>query len=138
VSAAFREFDHGGDIGIEAWGSDLSSLLVNAALGLFGLVSRGRVEPSMERAIRVSSFSAGDLVVDWLGEALSLAGIHGEVYVGARIDRAGEWFAEGVLLGEKADASKHEFRFDVKAATYHRLAVERNEDGYHARVIFDL
>jgi SHS2 domain-containing protein len=138
VTVSFREFDHGGDIGIEAWGRDLAAMLENAAMGLFGLVARGRVETAVERVIRVSSASADDLLVDWLGEVISLSGIHGEVYGAVRIGRSGEWFAEGVLLGEKADASKHEFRFDVKAATYHRLAVEKKEDGYHGRVIFDL
>lgn len=138
VTASFREFDHGGDIGIEAWGSDLAAMLENAAMGLFGLVARGRVDTAVERVISVSSSSAEDLLVDWLGEAISLSGIHGEVYGAVRIDRAGEWFASGVLLGERADPSKHELRFDVKAATYHRIAVERKEDGYHGRVIFDL
>ena len=134
----FREFDHGGDIGIEAWGTDLASMLENATMALFGLVSRGRVDRDAERTIRVSSASAEDLLVDWLGEVIALSGIHGEVYGAVRIDLTGEWFAEGVLLGERADPSKHEFRFDVKAATYHRLAVEKREDGYYGRVIFDL
>jgi len=138
VTVHFREFDHGGDIGIEAWGSDLAAMLENAAMGLFGLVARGRVEAAVERVIRVSSASAEDLLVDWLGEVITLSGIHGEVYGAVRIERSGEWFAEGVLLGEKADPSKHGFRFDVKAATYHRLAVEKKADGYRGRVIFDL
>lgn len=138
MTVSFREFDHGGDIGIEAWGTDLASMLENATMGLFGLVSRGRVDPDAERTIRVSSASPEDLLVDWLGEVIALSGIHGEVYGGVRVTSAGEWFAEGVLLGEKADASKHDFRFDVKAATYHRLAVERTGEGYHGRVIFDL
>jgi len=138
LTDSFREFDHGGDIGIEAWGADLAALLENATMGLFGLVRRGRVESGVERPIRVSSASAEDLLVDWLGEVISLSGIHGEVYGSVRIDRSGEWFAEGVLAGERADAAKHDFRFDVKAATYHKLAVEKKGDGYHGRVVFDL
>ncbi|NTU61597.1 MAG: archease, partial [Caldiserica bacterium] len=43
-------------------------------------VARGRVEAAVERVIRVSSASAEDLLVDWLGEVISLSGIHGEVY----------------------------------------------------------
>jgi SHS2 domain-containing protein len=138
MNTPFREIDHGGDIGIEARGSDLAGLLENATKGLLGLICRGSVGQDVERSIRVSSSSAEDLLVDWLCEVISLAGVYGEVYGAVRIDSAGEWHARGVLLGEKADPSKHELRFDVKAATYHRLAVERREGGYYGRVIFDL
>jgi SHS2 domain-containing protein len=74
MNPRFREFDHGGDIGIEAWGSDLAEMLENATAGLFGLAVRGRVGRTVERAIRVSSSSVEDLLVDWLGEVISLSG----------------------------------------------------------------
>jgi SHS2 domain-containing protein len=96
------------------------------------------VESAVEREIRVASSSADDLLVDWLCEIISLAGIHGEIYGAVRVERIGEWYAEGVILGERIESAKHELRFDVKAATYHRLSVEKREDGYHGRVIFDL
>lgn len=138
MNQGFVEFDHSGDIGVEAQGGDLAEMLENATLGLLSLLHRKPVEPLVERRLRVSSVSAEDLLVDWLGEVISTAGARGEIYGAVRVERAGEWYAEGVLLGERVDPEKHELRFDVKAATYHRLAVEKRDDGYHARVIFDL
>lgn len=134
----FSEFDHAGDIGIEAWGGSLDELLRNAALGLLSLFHRGPVEPRVERRIRVSSPSAEDLLVDWLGEVISTIGTRGELYADVEVVRSGEWYAEGVLRGETVDPGRHGLRFDVKAATYHKLAVEKSARGYHGRVIFDL
>lgn len=138
VPPRFAEIDHSGDIGIEVSGKDLREVLENATMGLLSLLCRNEVQQVVERRIRVSSSSAEDLLVDWLGEVLSVVGIYGELYGTATIDRIGEWYAEGILSGERVDPEKHDLRFEVKAATYHRLIVERREDGYFGRVIFDL
>jgi SHS2 domain-containing protein len=134
----FKEIDHSGDVGIEARGADMAELLANATLGLFGLVRRVMPDSSVDREIRVESSSAEDLLVDWLSEALSLMGVHGEVYATVEITNHGEWFAEGILRGERTDPERHDLRFDVKAATYHGLRVEHTENGFVGRVIFDL
>lgn len=134
----FEEIDHSGDIGIDAWGDDFAEMLSNATLGLFALIRRTEPDPVVEREIRVESPSAEDLLVDWLSEVISLGGAHGEVYRSVEIAQVGEWFAEGVLKGEKTDTGKHDLRFDVKAATYHGLAVEEADGRIKGRVIFDL
>jgi SHS2 domain-containing protein len=138
VPPRFIEIDHSGDIGIEVWGKDLAEVLENATMGLLSLLCRNEVQQGVERRIRVSSSSAEDLLVDWLGEVISVVGTYGELYGAARIDRIGEWYAEGVLRGERLDPEKHDLRFDVKGATYHGLAVGKRDDGYYGRVIFDL
>jgi SHS2 domain-containing protein len=134
----FVEIDHSGDIGIHAWGKDLANLIENVTLGLFSLIQRGEVESNVERRLKVESSSEDNLIVDWLCEVLSTIGTHGELYGSVKITRVGENFAEGVLRGEPIDTAKHDLRFEVKAATYHGLSVERRDDGIHARVIFDL
>lgn len=138
MSRGFTEIDHSGDIGIEAWGEDLAEMLANATRGLLGLMCRGGVEPVVEQRIDVSAVSAEDLLVEWLGEVITISAIRGELYATVEVERVGKWFAGGVLRGEKADPGKHDFRFDVKAATYHGVAVEKRGDGYRGRVIFDL
>jgi SHS2 domain-containing protein len=134
----FEEIDHSGDVGIEARGATFPEMLTNATLGLLALACRNEPGSGIDRAIRVESSSAEDLLVDWLAEVLSLMGAHGEVYAGVEITNHGEWFAAGILRGEKTDPQKHDLRFDVKAATYHGLRVEHTGDGFVGRVIFDL
>ena len=134
----FREIDHSGDIGIEAWGDSRAELFANATRGLLGLMVWGRAQGGVSRRIEVRSSSAADLLVDWLAEVILAAATHGEVYGDVSMERAGETSAAGVLRGAVFAAGRHERRFDVKAATYHDLLCEESAGRYHARVIFDL
>jgi SHS2 domain-containing protein len=134
----FAEIDHSGDVGIEAWGASTEELMENITLGLFSLMVRGTVGTGVERELSVTSSSQEDLLVDWLSEVIAAASTRGEVYGAVKIRCAGAHEATGVVSGEPLDPGRHELRFEVKAATYHGLVFERQERGYHARVIFDL
>ena len=134
----FKEIDHSGDVGIEAWGSSETEALENATLGLFSLMVRGDVTARVERVLTVEAASDEDMVVDWLSEVITTASTNGEVYCGVRIERKGRHSVYGVIEGEPIAAGRHELRFDVKAATYHGLEFERTGEGCRVRVIFDL
>jgi SHS2 domain-containing protein len=134
----YREFDHSGDVGIEAWGSTPAETLENATLGLFALMVRGGVAARVERELTVESVSDEEMVIDWLSEVIATASTHGEVYGGVRIEQTGPHSVRGVIDGEPIEAGRHELRVEVKAATYHGLVFERTGGGFRVRVIFDL
>ena len=134
----FEEIDHGGDIGLEAWGESTERGLENVTLGLFSLMTRGGAAARVERELAVEAGSDEELLVDWLSEVITAAAAHGEVYCETEIRSSGPHSVHGVVRGEPADPARHEFRFEVKAATYHRLVFEREKTGWHVRVVFDL
>ncbi len=134
----FVEVDHSGDIAIEATGKTIGELIENMTLGLFSLMYYGEVEAIIDRSIRVRSKSTEDLLVDWLSEVIASASVHGELYGAVVVNKAGEEYVEAVLQGEKLDPEKHNLRFEVKAATYHGLYIEKRKNTFHARVLFDL
>ena len=138
---AHREIDHSGDIGVEARGTNLARLIENATRGLFALQYRGTVAARLQRSLSVSAQSIDDLLVDWLNEVIAESAARGELYCGVVVTNAGAFDggfrASGTVSGEAVTAG-HDLRFDVKAATYHALAVFEKEDGLVARVIFDL
>ena len=43
-----------------------------------------------------------------------------------------------VLSGEEFDPERHESRLLIKAATYHRLKVEKSNDTWQIDVVFDI
>jgi len=134
----FEEFDHAGDIGIEARGRDMAELIANATRGLLALFCRGGVEPRTERPLAVDSPTQEDMLVDWLGEVIATIGEHDELYSEIEMIHVDGRSARGVLRGERVDTTRHDLRFDVKAATYHGLSIERTADGLRGRVVFDL
>ncbi len=140
MKARFIEIDHSGDVGIEARGSDAAAALENVTRGLFSLMVRDvdKVAPRVERTIAVDASDDGDMVVDWLSEVITAASTRGEVYRTVEIRRTGPHSVRGVLRGEPIDEARHALRFEVKAATYHGLAIESRDGGCRIRVIFDL
>jgi SHS2 domain-containing protein len=97
-----------------------------------------RVAPEVTRRIEVAGAGPADVLVDWLSAVILSAAAHGEVYGEVEVEGADEASAAGVVRGARFDPARHELRFDVKAATYHRLVCEEIAGGFHARVIFDL
>lgn len=138
VVKSYREIDHSGDVGIEAWGNSAAELMENLTRGLFGLFARATAEHVLAHDLEVVSKSESDLVVDWLSEVIAMAAANGVTYSGVVVKSIDRTSARGTLLGEATDPARHDLRFDVKAATYHGLVFERTASGYHACVIFDL
>lgn len=137
MRSGFSEIDFSGDVGIEAWGPTERDVLAQAAYGLFNLMVSGTVRPVISRRVTVTSDNAENLVVDWLNELISTASLNGEVYGEVDVRPAGESGIEAEVRGE-AIGEKHRLRFDVKAATYHRIVFRATENGFYIRVIFDL
>jgi SHS2 domain-containing protein len=133
----FSEIDFSGDVGIEAWGHTEEEVLAQAAYGLFSLMVSGDVNPATSRRFTVQSDSAENLLVDWLNELISTASLNGEVYRAVEVRLTGPFGIRAEVSGEAID-EKHRLRFDVKAATYHRMVFRETDEGFYIRVIFDL
>ena len=50
----------------------------------------------------------------------------------------GRWVAEGVLVGEPIDLSRHAVEIEVKAATYGGFLAEHTDQGWRFRCVLDL
>ena len=86
------------------------------------------------RPIACQAHDGESLLVDFLSEALALSHIHREVYRDAAFDRLSATALEATLRGETAEA----FERDVKAVTYHDVAVTRTGRGFEATIVYDI
>jgi SHS2 domain-containing protein len=139
-SAGFRERAHTADWELQVWAPTLGGLLEQAALGMFSL-SGMRLEdgPHQERTLSLQAIDAEGLLVRFLGELLWLA----------EQDRLGFQTYELVLSGQDSpqplhlEARMHGARIagldkEIKAVTYHNLAVRQTRNGFEAYIVFDV
>jgi len=54
------------------------------------------------------------------------------------IERENRFQLEAIMTGEAIDPERHELNVDVKAVTFHRLGIRREEDGWLATFVVDI
>jgi len=135
---AFEIIEHTADVGIIARGRTLPEVFANAAAGMMSfLIPRDAVRPAETRRVAVEADDRDGLLVAWLNELLLLLNGEGFVPREFRIERLTDTDLEADVAGEPVDPQRHQFRLDVKAATYHQLEIRQNRF-WQARVIFDV
>jgi SHS2 domain-containing protein len=134
----FREFEHTGDTGIELTAPTRAELFRSAALALASLlVDTSGIEPAQQRVVAIEAETDADLMHDLLTELLYIFTAEGFIWRDASVTEAGRSLSV-TLGGERFDPSRHSFRSEIKAVTYHQLTIEKSSEGWRARVIFDV
>jgi SHS2 domain-containing protein len=135
---AHTTLSHTADTGIEATAPTLHALIEELALGMFGLMAPVDSCPAgTEVDTTITASTIEDLVVDALSDLLYLAET-GDLHF-CRFEVAGNGKttvrirASGVPLVD-IDASGP----PIKAVTYHQLEVSERDEGWYARVYFDV
>ena len=135
----YEPIDHTGDLGMRVFGGDLRELFAHAAWGLFDLMTDAeRIEPRIGRDLTVEAADLEDLLVRWLGELLYAYDTDRFLAVNAAFHTLEPTRLHATLNGESFDASRHLIDTEIKAVTYHQIAVERVDTGWQAQVIFDI
>ncbi len=130
--------DISADTGIRVKGTTLEKILCKALLATFNeMTDIEKVETTQGYTLEVEG-ELPYLLADLINRALVLFESKGFV---ARECRVGELSQKGVkvhLRGGLFDPEKNESKLVIKAATYHRLRLERVGEEYVAEVIFDI
>lgn len=138
--ARFEILEHTADVGIRAQAVDLSGVFEQATLGLLDIV--GTWAPDRERTeqveVEVEADDVGALLVDWLGEVVYLGDSRDAVVTSLDMIEVTSHKAAGRLGIAPRDDAAYEGGTQVKAITYHRLAVDETDDGWSATVYVDV
>lgn len=135
----FEIIDISGDVGIKAFGGSIEEVFKNSAIGMYSLITDLEGVKG-QKTINISSESNSleGLLVSWLNELI----FHFDAYnfIGKDIvilEMSGRKLRASVT-GEEFDTERHERKLLLKAATYHRLKVEKVRDIWEADIIFDV
>lgn len=127
------------DVAFEAYGKNLNKLFANSALAMFEvMINTKEIKPKIERRVEVQSNDLQGLLFDWLNNLLVFYGAENLAFskFELKVDEK-DFKLEGRCWGEEINPEKHETRTEVKAATYHKMEIEKNEV-WKARVILDI
>jgi len=135
----YRILEHTADIGFEAFGSTREETFANAARALTDLiVDLDAIDPREELTVRVQGADPESLLVNWLSELLYLHDAEGWLFRDFEIQNLRDDSLVAVARGEKFERWRHEAKLQVKAITYHQLALERTPEGWRAQVYVDI
>lgn len=159
----YEQFDISGDVGLKIFGQTLNDIFTNAAMGMYSLITdTGKIKEKRTIEIAVQSTSLESLFVSWLNELIFNFDTYG--FIGKRVvitettpslilpPRGGglgggeinefpntqTYMLKATISGEDFDSTRHESRLLIKAATYHKLRLEKIKDTWEAEVIFDI
>jgi SHS2 domain-containing protein len=140
----YELFDHTADLGLEIYGRTKRELFANAAFALFDVMvqdvdhpkKRGGKERGKTRTVQGAD--VGDLLVNFLRELLYLFNGLGRVLNRVSIMACGNKRLVAQCVVEPYNPERHLIKTEIKAVTYHQLAVEKTKAGWKARVIFDV
>ncbi len=129
------------DAAYHAYGDSLSELLENAALGLFATMADiKQIKPLTRRQVSVKGDDREELLYNWLAELVYLKDLHAELYSRTEVTIAASRPLEltATLHGCPITELTGHTSCDVKAVTYHRLAIEESDEGLTATIVLDL
>lgn len=134
----YEQIDISGDVGLRVWGGSMEELFMNAAEGMFNLITDTSVMKETEgKEITVEAGSAEDLLINWLNELVFLFDTYGFVGKTFSVVQDNNKLT-AKISGGIFNPDVNESRLLIKAATYHRLSLKNNNSGWEAVVIFDI
>ena len=135
----FEIIDISGDVGIRAFGRSLEEVFKNSAIGMYSLITDLKGVKG-QKTINISSEgnSLEGLLVSWLNELIFHFDAYGFIGKDIVILEMSDRRLKANIKGEEFDTERHERKLLLKAATYHRLKVEKAGDVWEADIIFDI
>jgi SHS2 domain-containing protein len=132
--AGFHELHHTADWEIEAWAPDLPMLFEQAVKGMYALSGTNLYpEPRITHTLELTAVDVESLLVKFLTELLFM----GEQY-GLAFDVFDLQINGSNLKARLHGAPMTEQTREIKAVTYHQIAIQPGPRGLEVRIVFDV
>ena len=131
----FEEIEHTADWAYRVRGKNLAQLFIHAALGLYTLVGM-QLSPGerITRSLQLKAVDRESLLVAWLNELLYFHESEGLGFEQIEIQHLDETTIQAKVTG----APTQQWLKDIKAVTYHNLAIRETESGLEVTLVLDI
>ena len=134
LSAGFMEITHTADWALKVWAPDLPGLLVEAARGMYSLMEvRPTAQPHLTRVLELDAEDAEGLLVAFLGELLFYLEQERLAFDSIKV-KMDQTHLHADLAGVPITAQSKE----IKAVTYHNLAIHQTASGLEVTIVLDI
>jgi SHS2 domain-containing protein len=135
----YELFDHTADLGLRVQAPTLEALLVEAARGLFSIIVEDIPHdgPAQRRTFEILADRPDWLLFDWLNALLYTFDTEHLLFDDFEV-RLVPGGLEAEARAHRFDPTRHPRLHEVKAITYHGLAVEQTSEGFRAELIVDI
>lgn len=124
---------------VVAYGESLRKLFAHAAEGLtFVFAEPDQIVKTEKRVIKLPGTDLENLMVKWLNEILYLFEVKRFIGKEFNILALDENHLHAEIAGEAYKSEKHIIKTEIKAATYHQLALKQQKGKWKAKIILDL
>jgi SHS2 domain-containing protein len=133
-NAGYREIEHTADWELEVWAPDLAGLLVQAAKGMYALSKTELADgPRTWREFAGPYPDAETLLVDFLSELLFFGEMEDLGFDTFQIELDGE-----ICYCRAGGAHLAAQEKEIKAVTFHQMAVVQDEGRLRVHIVFDV
>ena len=140
----FELVEHTADIGLKIYGRDERELFINAARGMFFLITGSTVfsvpdKPKKYFTVESSASNIEDLIITWLSDLLYIFDTEFVLFDEYNIQSMTEKMIEARVRAIKIEDSPYQIIKELKAVTYHDLHIYQNKNGrWEANIVFDI
>ena len=138
-SLSYHIIDHTADLGIIVQGTDEKNLFIRAAQAMTDLMVEGDIsKKTVMKDVSLQGEDFPDLMVRWLGEILYLFAGEKLIVNSIEIKSISPIQLKSTLTLSSFEPEHHQVIREIKAVTYHQISVDQVNDGWQARIIFDI
>ena len=138
----FEILEHTADIGIAAYGKTRKEVFINAAKGMFEIIAGENKNPkeNFYDKIKLEADNLEGLLFAWLNELLYISETRLVILNKFHIKELSDFQIKAEVEGMKINPPSVKIEKEIKAATYHRLEIKKDEESglWRAQVIFDI
>lgn len=131
------------DVAFEVYGKTLVELFENAAEALFSVMADlSKVAPLKERYFTLEGRRVEELLFDFLSELIFLKDVEGMVFSKFKVEikslSVTRYSLSAEIWGEGINPETQQLKVDVKGVTMHQFEIKEMEEGFRARMVFDV
>lgn len=135
---SYEYFDVTADIGFKAYGENINEAFENAGVAMFNVITdTSNVNPTKEISFEITSEDHVSLLYDYLEELLFHHEVDFMLFCEFHVEIDDDFHLKATAKGEDIDWDRHERKTEIKAITFHKMAV-RLDAPVEVRAIVDL